>query len=105
MNAVSRRAEIIRILRGRKKDKVKNLAAELGVNERTIRRDLLVLTVDEGYHIDTLQGNGGGVMFRGHNNPHKGILSQEQIDVLRGLADRVSDHEAAVLKSILEAYA
>jgi len=105
MNAVSRRAEIIRILRGRKKDKVKNLAAELGVNERTIRRDLLVLTVDEGYHIDTLQGNGGGVMFRGHNNPHKGILSQEQRNVLAELAQDVGGHKAQILHEILAAYA
>ena len=104
MSATSRRAELVRILRGRRKDTVSNLAYELGVSERTIRRDLLTLTVDEGYHIDTLQGNGGGVIFRGSNNPQKGILSQEQIRALTTLAEIGDDHQACVLKGILEAF-
>jgi predicted DNA-binding transcriptional regulator YafY len=105
VNATGRRVELIRILRGRKKDTIENLAQELGVSRNTIKRDLLTLTVDEGYHIDTLKGNGGGVVFYDHRNPHKGILSQEQIGVLRELSEEVGKHQAAVLKGILEAYA
>jgi len=104
MSAAGRRAEIIRILRGRKKDTVNNLAFELKVSERTIRRDLLTLTVDEGYHIDTLQGNGGGVVFQDHRKPHKGALSQEQIRVLEELAQHAGDYEAGVLAGILESF-
>lgn len=105
MTAARRRAELVRILRGRKKDIVKNLSCELGVSERTIRRDLLTLTLEEGYHIDVLPGNGGGVVFHNHSSPHKGILSREQIDVLTELAAYAGDYQASVLNGILEAYA
>jgi predicted DNA-binding transcriptional regulator YafY len=97
--------ELVRILRGREKDTISNLAHELGVSERTIRRDLLRLTLDEGYHIDILPGNGGGVVFRSQSNPYKGILSREQIDVLTELIGFVSPRIAKILREILYAYA
>jgi predicted DNA-binding transcriptional regulator YafY len=105
MTAAGRRAEMIRILRGRKRDIIPNLAYALGVSERTIRRDLLTLTLDEGYHIDVLPGNGGGVVFHDVGNPHKGILSQEQIDVLTALAGQATAHQAKVIKEILASFA
>jgi biotin operon repressor len=92
-------------MRGRRKDSIDNLAHELGVSRSTIKRDLLTLTVDEGYHIDTLPGNGGGVVFHDLKNPHKGILSQEQIDVLTELAQSAGEHHATVLSGILAAFA
>jgi len=104
MSTTGRRAELIRILRGRRRDTVLNLAHELGVSERTIRRDLLTLTVDEGYHIDTLQGNGGGVFFHDHRKPYKGILSQEQANVLAELMENADTHQAEVIKGMLEAF-
>jgi len=105
MNASGRRAELIRILRGRKKDTIENLAYELGVSRSTLKRYLLTLTVDEGYHIDTLPGNGGGVIFQTNSNQYKGILSQEQIYVLTELSKSICTHSAKVLKEILAAYA
>jgi len=105
VSAAGRRAELIRILRGRKRDTIDNLAYELGVHRSTIKRDLLTLTVDEGYHIDTLKGNSGGVVFHDRRNPHKGILSQEQIDVLSELAQSTGGYTAKILKEILDAYA
>ena len=105
MSATGRRAELIRILRGRRKDTIDNLANELGVSRNTIKRDLLTLTVDEGYHIDTLKGNGGGVIFYDRLNPLKGILSKEQIKVLNELAIIASDYQGKVLREILAAYA
>jgi len=105
MTATSRRMELIRILRGRRKDTISNLAYALGVSNRTIRRDLLTLTLDEGYHIDTLPGNGGGVVLHSQSNPHKGILSEEQIDVLRTLLSCAPPYQARILSEILSAYA
>ena len=104
MNAVGRRAELVRILRFRRKDTVSNLARELGVNERTIRRDLLTLTVDEGYLIDTIQGNGGGVAYNGQLHPHKGIFTQEQIRVLNELKKHADSHQAGVIDGMLDAF-
>ena len=104
MTAVGRRAELIRILRIRKKDTVPNLARELNVSERTIRRDLLTLTVDEGYLIDTIQGNGGGVVCNGQLYPHRGILSQDQIRVLNELKRHADSRQIIVVNEMLEAF-
>jgi len=105
MSGVARRAEIIRILMGRDMDTVSNLAFELGVNEKTIRRDLLTLTVDELYPINTIQGNGGGVRLIDWHHPHKRILSQEQEKALAIAIDATQDaHQAEVLRGILTAY-
>jgi len=105
MRAASRRAELIRILRSRKRDTVPNLAREFGVHEHTIRRDLLTLTVDEGYLIDTIQGNGGGVVFNGQVNPYRGSFSQEQIKVLTELKKHADSYQIDVLNGILDTFA
>jgi len=104
MNAAGRRAELVRILRIRRKETVPNLAHELDVNERTIRRDLLTLTVDEGYLIDTISGNGGGVVYNGQLYPHKGIFSQEQIRVLNELKKCADSRQTIVINGMLEAF-
>ena len=44
MDAVERRQQILELLCQRRKDTMQNLAAELGVSERTIRRDVEILT-------------------------------------------------------------
>ena len=48
MDAVERRQQILELLCQRRKDTMQNLAAELGVSERTIRRDVEILT--RSYH-------------------------------------------------------
>jgi len=104
MNAAGRRAELVRILRVRRKVTVPHLVHELGVSERTIRRDLLTLTVDEGYLIDTIPGNGGGVVFNGQVNPHKGSFSQEQIRVIADLKKHADSYQMKVLNGIIETF-
>ena len=59
------------------------LAAELGVTDRTIRNDILVLTAE--YPLETTRGNGGGVRIADWYHPHKNIFSQDQISVLEQL--------------------
>ena len=44
-----RRSELIRILMGRKKETIPQLARELGVCVNMIKRDILALMVDEHY--------------------------------------------------------
>ena len=56
MSGNKRRAEIIRILRGVKQISISCLADTLAVSASTIKRDILSLTVDEGYPIDTVMG-------------------------------------------------
>jgi len=101
----SRRNEIIRILRSKNQTTMLYLADALGVSISTIKRDILLLTVDEGYPIDTVQGNRGGVLLRNYTHSHKHILSQEEIKVLTLLMQTVDTYTAEVLIGILKAYA
>jgi len=100
-----RRAEILRILRGAGKTTIPRLAKDLKASISTIKRDVLALTVDEGYPIDTVQGNSGGIFLRDFKHPHKHILSHEQIKVLTELAQTADTYHADVLNGILRAYA
>lgn len=105
MSGNSRRIEIIKILRSKNQTTMPYLADVLGVSLSTIKRDILLLTVDEGYPIDTVQGNSGGVLLRNFTHSHKHILSQEEIKVLTLLMQTVDTYSAEVLKGILKAYA
>ena len=105
MSTKQRRAEIIRILRGGMKTTMPILAAELGVTVRTISNDILVLTVDEGYPINTEQGKGGGVYLTDYRHPHKHILSKKQIAVLTEIAGETDPERLEVIMGILKAYA
>lgn len=102
MSANERRAELIRILRARRQDTMPNLAEELGVNVRTIQRDVLALTSE--YPLNTTQGNGGGVRLEAWYHPYKNILSREQIAVLEELLQTGNAHQQKVLLELLRAY-
>ena len=105
MSVNGRRTEIIRILIGSDRTTMSYLAGILNVSVSTIKRDILALTVDEGYPIDTVQGNQGGIFLKDFKHPHKHILSQEQINVLTELAQTANPRHAEVLKGLLRAYA
>jgi len=99
-----RREEMIRILLGGTRTTVPKLAAQLGVSERTIHRDLLVLTVDRGYPIDTETGRAGGVYMHDFRHAHRRILSQEQIKALNMAIAAMDSETADVLQTILQTY-
>lgn len=63
MNRTHRVLDLLDLLRGRGLTPVPALAEELGVSERTVRRDLAVLR-DRGWPIDSGPGQGGGVWLR-----------------------------------------
>jgi len=100
-----RRTEIIRILRSTRQISVSYLANMLNASVSTIKRDILALTVDEGYPIDTIMGKKGGIVLRDFKHPHKRILSQEQIKVLTELIQIANAHQIEILNGILRAYA
>lgn len=102
MGANERRLEIMRILTARRQDTIGNLARELGVCERTVRRDVETLTVD--YPLETRQGNGGCVMVAEWYYPHKNLLSQEQQQVLTDMLPLGDEHQARVIRQLLSAY-
>ena len=102
MTANERRAEIMRILVSRRHEITPNLARDLAVSERTIRRDIKVLMVD--YPLDVYQGNTGGIRLADWYHPHKRLLSREQQQVLTELVTVSDARQARVLHELLSAY-
>lgn len=102
VSANERRNEIMRIMVGRRQETMQNLAAELGVTDRTIRTDIMVLTAE--YPLETVRGNGGGVKLADWYYPHKNLLSREQIKVLGDLTNVADEQQKSVLLGILRAY-
>lgn len=102
MNAIERREEIMRILIVRRHETMQVLAAEFGVTDRTIRNDVTILTAK--YPLKTSRGIGGGVSIPDSFNPHKNILSVEQMNVLEELIPKANEHQQTVIKQILAAF-
>lgn len=102
MSANERRAEIMRILSGRRQESMQVLATEFGVSDRTIRSDILALTTE--YPLETIRGNGGGVRIADWYHPHKNIFSKEQISVLEQLMPQADEEQKQVLIQMLREY-
>ena len=99
MTATERREEIMRIMVARREESMQVLARELGVTDRTIRNDILVLTAK--YPLDTVRGNGGGVRLDKSYHPYRNTMSRQQTETILNLKDRVSEDEWAVLEQLL----
>ena len=80
MSIIERREELIRIMIAKRKSTVPQLADALQVSNNTIRRDILALTSD--YPLDTVSGNGGGVVIDRNYHPYKNVLTYEQTRIL-----------------------
>ena len=96
MSANERRVEIMRIMVARRQENMQVLAAELGVTDRTIRNDILVLTAE--YPLETTR------RIADWYHPHKNIFSQDQISVLEQLMDKADDEQKKVLDQMLREY-
>ena len=102
MSAQERRAEIMRILTVRRREKMGRLADELGVTIRTIHTDITVLTAE--YPLETIRGRGGYVKVSDWYHPARHILSQEHQRVLLQLATKGDKYEQQIVLNILAEY-
>lgn len=102
MTPSERRAEIMKILTARRRETMGRLANELHVTSRTIRSDVIALTVD--YPLETQRGNGGCVKVADWYHPHRNILSCEQQHVLSELVGICDAHQANVINQMLAEY-
>lgn len=99
MAAFERRNEILRILRLRKFEKVENLAFEFSVSTKTIRHDILLLSLTA--NIITKPGRyDGGIYYLGDNNGD----TDEKIALLHKLEQYCLPEEKATLRQILKDY-
>ena len=102
-NTTERRQSIFNILYKRRKETIDNLAFEFNVNERTIRRDLEILSVS--FPIYTTQGNGGGVFILDDYKLGMKYLTDKQLRLLSRLLSGLTDEEdIRILKSIIDTY-
>lgn len=104
MGAAERRQQILELLCQRRKETVSNLAAELGVCERTIRRDIEMLTLQ--YPIETVCGRyGGGVKLTDWYYQGRRRLTPRQTALLRRLAAGLQGEDLEDMNQILVQFA
>ena len=104
MDAVERRQQILELLCQRRKDTMQNLAAELGVSERTIRRDVEILT--RSYPLETVCGRyGGGVRVADWYHLDRQRMSPKQTALLRRLGADLRGEDLEVMEQILLKFA
>ena len=95
---------ILDLLCQRRKETIPNLAAELGVSERTIRRDIEMLTLR--YPIETVCGRyGGGVRMADWYQQGRRRLTPRQTALLRRLAVGLQGEDLEDMKQILAQFA
>lgn len=99
MNPTERRSAIFTAICWRRFDSFVNLAREFQVSERTIQRDVILLTLS--YPLETVRGRRGGVKLADWFHPADTWLNFEQIKLLRKIEPYLPPVEQVVLKSIL----
>ena len=101
MTASERRMAIIQVLCNRRRELIANLAFEFGVTTRTIKTDLLELSLS--YPIYTVPGKyHGGVYIAEDYYLGKQYLSDEQLQTIISLMDKADDDQKKVLESIIK---
>ena len=104
MSAGERRQQILELLCQRRKETIPNLAAELGVCERTVRRDIEALTLS--YPIETCCGRyGGGVKMADWYYQGRRRLTPRQTNLLRRLAVDLQGEDLEDINQILAQFA
>lgn len=104
MSAVERRQQLLELLCQRRKETIPNLAVELGVCERTIRRDIETLTLH--YPIETVCGRyGGGVKIADWYYLSRRRLTPRQAALLRRLAADLQGEDLEDINQILVQFA
>ena len=103
MKALERRQAILEALNERRQDKVANLAFEFNVTERTIRNDILELSLT--YPIYTVPGRyNGGVFIDEDYYLGKPYLNAEQQSLLEGFYTKCDADQKRILTSILRRF-
>ena len=103
MDAAERRQQVLELLCQRRKETVSNLAAELGVCERTIRRDIETLTLQ--YPIETSAAGMAAESSWRTGIPGRRRLTPRQTALLRRLAAGLQGEDLEDMNQILVQFA
>ena len=111
METTERRNRIMKILCRRRHETVNNLASEIGVSPRTIRRDIEALSIYEPIYTQTGRYYGGIYLMEGYKTDNLYVKENEALVLLKlfELAQNhkkcdLSDAELKVLRSIVLNY-
>ena len=111
MGTAERRQKIMRILCYRRHETIQNLSFEFGVSERTIQRDIEILSLSEPIY--TQSGRyGGGVYVDGGYKLDRMYMKENELAVLNKLLKMsniksvcdLSKSETAILQNIISQY-
>ena len=104
MTPSERRSEILHLLCKRRHETAINLSAELGVSERTIRADLVILSCY--YPIQVVRGRFGvGIHLPDWFHMESRTLSSKQQVLLMKVRKTLSGDDLQVMNSILAQFA
>ena len=106
MNAYERRQEICKVLISSRFETIPNLAHRFEVSERTILRDIVMISGSASLvPIYTIQGNGGGVRVADwyYRHPSR-YLSDTEIELLKSLIPHLQEPDRIVMRSILDTF-
>ncbi|MGN1080866.1 MAG: helix-turn-helix transcriptional regulator [Acutalibacteraceae bacterium] len=111
MGTAERRNSIMKLLYLRKHETVHNLAFEFGVSERTIRRDIDVLSLDEPIYTQSGRYRGGVYLDDNYRQGYM-FFSEDESDLIKKLIKHfdirsqsvLSQSEMEILKHILKRY-
>ena len=111
MRAAERRKAIMRTICRRRHDTIKNLAFEFGVSERTIRRDVEILSYTEPIYTQRGRYDGGVHIVDGYYFDRM-YMSKEELAILQKLhtcaieqcACDLSPQELNILSQMIHLY-
>ena len=98
MGTAERRNNIMRMLCRRRYETITNLASEFGVSERTIRRDIDVLSATEPIYTQTGR-YGGGVYFMEQYSLGRIYMTEKELGLLQKLCSIVQKQDEVVLST------
>ncbi len=102
-SATERRQLVLETISDRRQVRREDLAAEFGVSERTIRRDVEILSCS--YPIYTQQGGGGGIRAMDGWYVSRRYLRDDQEALLRSLLPGLQPEDRETMRKILTAFA
>ncbi len=102
MGAAERREQIISILIVRRHVTISELAYELDVAIRTVKRDIQALSF--GYPIYTKPGVTGGIFIAEHYNPYLNTLTAFELEILMEMYAEADGERKKALFQILHKY-
>lgn len=111
MGTAERRNAILKFLCRHRHETVQNLASEFGVSERTIRRDIEVLSYTEPIYTQPGRYGGGVYVVDGYSIDRM-YMTTEELSVIQKLIDAaekqtvciISAHELQVIKKVIVIY-